>query len=342
MILLENRIALLAQLGYYFEQKPEELEEVIDLAQRANGWFTPEFSRLALHNIASRFLKKELLEAWIAQYPALSEDRVEPKIVGIVMAGNIPLVGFHDFLCGFISGHTLRIKLSSKDTVLWNHIFAKLAEWNPEFATQVSVSEMLKNCDAYIATGSNNSSRYFEYYFQKYPHIIRKNRTSVAVLDGTETSDELNHLSDDVNLFFGLGCRNVTKVFVPEDYNFEALLRSFDRFAAHGDHNKFKNNYDYQLALYLLNKQQYMSNGHILMVENESAYAPISVVHYGFYQDEKALLDTLAEDDSIQCITTKPGVALGSAKLMPFGANQSPALSDYADGVDTLAFLQAL
>ncbi|RQO31353.1 acyl-CoA reductase [Taibaiella sp. KBW10] len=341
MILLENRIALLAQLGYYFEQKSEELEDVIDLAHRANGWFIPEFTRLAMDNIANYFLKKEALENWIQQYPKLLQQRSEPKTVGIVMAGNIPLVGFHDFLCGFISGHTLRIKLSSKDTVLWNHIFAKLAEWNPEFAAEVSVSEMLKHCDAYIATGSNNSARYFEYYFQKYPHIIRKNRTSVAILDGSEDKDSLKKLSDDVNLFFGLGCRNVTKVYVPKDYNFEALLRSFDRFAAHGDHNKFRNNYDYQLALYLLNRQLYMSNGHVLMVENESPYAPISVVHYSFYEDKAALIEALQQNDSIQCITTGT-VAVDSGKLMPFGANQSPSLTDYADGVDTLAFLQDL
>lgn len=339
MILLENRIALMTQLGTYFSQPSEELEEVIDRAHRANGWFTPEFCRLAIHNIATSFLGEKALRDWLAQYPALKQERSEPKMVGIVMAGNIPLVGFHDFLCGFLSGHYLKLKLSSKDTVLWNHIIAKLTEWEPAFATQVTVSEMLKGCDAYIATGSDNSSRYFEYYFQKYPHIIRKNRTSVAVLDGTETAEELNSLSDDINLFYGLGCRNVTQVYVPQGYAFEPLLESFNSYKTHIDHNKFKNNYDYQLALYLLNKQYYMSNGHILMVENAAPFAPISVVHFAHYDHKQEVIDRLQQDDQIQCVTVKEG---GAGKCYAFGANQNPSLTDYADGVDTMDFLQNL
>lgn len=341
MILLENRIALMTQLGTYFMQSSAELEEIIDSAHRANGWFTPEFCRLALHNIATSFLDEKALRNWIVQYPALLEEQAEPKMVGIVMAGNIPLVGFHDFLCGFISGHNLKLKLSSKDTVLWNHIIAKLTEWEPAVADTVTVSEMLKGCDAYIATGSDNSSRYFEYYFQKYPHIIRKNRTSVAILDGTESAEELTQLSDDINLFFGLGCRNVTQVYVPKDYPFEPLLESFNTYMAHGDHNKFRNNYDFQLALYLLNRQHYMSNGHILMVENPAPFAPISVVHYTQYEHKQELIDRLQQDDHIQCITVKGG-ADGAVKCYAFGANQKPSLTDYADGVDTMDFLQNL
>jgi len=340
MILLENRIALMAQLGTYFMQPSEELEDAIDRAHRANGWFTHEFTRLAIHNIATSFLEEKALRNWLAQYPALLQERSEPKLVGIVMAGNIPLVGFHDFLCGFISGHKLKLKLSSKDTMLWNHVLAKLTEWEPAFAEQVSVGEMLKGCDAYIATGSDNSSRYFEFYFQKYPHIIRKNRTSVAVLDGTETAAELSSLSDDINLFYGLGCRNVTQVYVPEGYNFEPLLESFNTYKAHVDHNKFKNNYDYQLAIYLLNKQYYMSNGHLLMVENPAPFAPISVVHYAYYTHRQELIDRLQQDDQIQCITLKEGS--GAGKCYAFGANQNPSLNDYADGIDTMDFLQNL
>lgn len=341
MILLENRIALMVRLGTYFTQITEELEDIIDRAHRANAWFTPEFCHLSLRNISSAFLDETALKSWLQQYPGLLQERSEPKILGIVMAGNIPLVGFHDFLCGFLSGHILRLKLSSKDTVLWNHVIAKLTEWDAEVAELVTVSEMLKNCDAYIATGSDNSSRYFEYYFQKYPHIIRKNRTSVAVLDGTESAEELGQLSDDVNVYYGLGCRNVSQLYVPATYNFEPLLESFNRYVAHADHNKFKNNYDYQLALKLLNKQYYMTNGHMLLVANDAPFAPISVLHYAHYEDKQTLIDTLQQDDHIQCITSKQN-GNGPGKCYPFGANQCPSLTDYADGVDTMEFLQNL
>lgn len=341
MIDLQSRILLMTKLGQYLSSNDENLIETIDSAHRANGWFTPEFVKLSLDNIAQYFLKEEALKHWVAQYPRIASDQVSPKVVGMVMAGNIPLVGFHDFLCGFISGHRLRIKLSSKDTVLWQHIFSKLQEWNTQFGQQVETAEMLKGCDAYIATGSNNSARYFEFYFQKYPHIIRKNRSSVAILDGTESAEDLEHLSDDVCQYFGLGCRNVTQIYVPKDYSFEALLAAFNKYISHIDHNKFKNNYDYQLALYLLNKQYYMSNGHILLVESDSVYAPISVVHYQYYEDREQLIQTLSAKDEVQCISVSGAKATGPA-LVSFGANQRPGLTDYADGVDTMAFLADL
>lgn len=341
MIDLQSRILLMTKLGQYLSSNDENLIESIDSAFRANGWFTPEFVKLSLDNIAQYFLKEEALNNWIAQYPKIASDQVSPKIVGIVMAGNIPLVGFHDFLCGFISGHRLKIKLSSKDTVLWQHIFSRLQEWNEQFSQQVETAEMLKGCDAYIATGSNNSARYFEFYFQKYPHIIRKNRSSVAVLDGTESAEALEHLSDDVSQYFGLGCRNVTQIYVPKAYNFEPLLTAFNKYISHIDHNKFKNNYDYQLALYLLNKQYYMSNGHILLVESDSVYAPISVVHYQYYDNKEALINELSKKDAVQCISVASAQQTDS-RLVSFGGNQKPGLTDYADGVDTMNFLSNL
>lgn len=341
MIDLQRRILLMAKLGQYLSSNDENLIETIDSAHRANGWFTPEFVKLSLDNIAQYFLKEDTLNDWISKYPPIASDQVNPKIVGIVMAGNIPLVGFHDFLCGFISGHQLRIKLSSKDTVLWQHIFAKLQEWEERFDQQVATGEMLKGCDAYIATGSNNSARYFEFYFQKYPHIIRKNRSSVAILDGSEGAEALEYLSDDVSQYFGLGCRNVTQLYVPKEYAFEPLLAAFNKYLSHIDHNKFKNNYDYQLALYLLNKQYYMSNGHILLVESDSVYAPISVVHYQYYDNKETLIQELSKKDEVQCISVAD--ANGSdPRLVSFGGNQKPGLTDYADGVDTMAFLADL
>lgn len=340
MIALESRIELMTKLGQYLSSKNEILDEVIDAAYRANAWSTPEFIKLSIDNIAGHFLQDADLRAWLQQYKGINEGNVGPKVLGIVMAGNIPLVGFHDFLCGFMAGHQLRLKLSSKDTVLWMHILSKLQEWDAEFSRQVSTADLLKGCDAYIATGSNNSSRYFEYYFQKYPHIIRRNRSSVAILDGKESQHELELLADDVNQYFGLGCRNVTQIFVPVSYDFESLLAAFNKYISHIDHNKFKNNYDHQLALFLLNKQYYMTNGHILLVEDGSVYAPISVVHYQYYEDKELVVNELLANDAVQCLGMAG--AGSNSKIVSFGANQKPSLTDYADGVDTMSFLENL
>ncbi|PSK90142.1 acyl-CoA reductase [Taibaiella chishuiensis] len=345
MRVLEERIALMVRLGNYFEENGPEWQEAVELAERQNGWFTPEFIRLAVQNITNAFLRENLLREWTAAYPDLfakPSTATALPAVGLVMAGNIPLVGFHDFLCIYLAGFRLRIKLSSKDTLLWEHIFRLLGSWDPEFAAQVSVEEMLKGCDAYIATGSNNSARHFDYYFRKFPHIIRRNRTSVAVLDGSETTAELALLADDVCSFFGLGCRNVTKIFVPEGYNFETLLPAFNSYTHFNDHNKYRNNYDFQLALFLLNKVEYMTNSQLLLVPGESPYAAISVLHYAYYTDRAALMEQLAADDRLQCITTSQSQLAAYPQAQAFGANQAPGLSDYADGVDTMAFLASL
>ncbi len=337
---LRHRIALMAKLGEYISGDSENLYNTIEAAYNANAWFTPEYTRLAMNTLANTMLKEHLILDWVARYPATAAESIQAKTVGIVMAGNIPLVGFHDFLCAYISGHNIKIKLSSKDTVLWKHLLEQLATWDAEFGQQVEIAEMLKNCDAYIATGSNNSARYFEYYFKKYPHIIRKNRSSVAILDGEESEQELAALAQDINLYFGLGCRNVTKLYVPKNYNFESLLTACNAYISHIDHNKFKNNYDYQLALFLLNKQYYMTNGHLLLVESEQIFSPISVVHYEYYDDKKEVLKRLAHDEQIQCIAASTREE--SQGTTPFGNNQQPGLCDYADGVDTMAFLAQL
>jgi hypothetical protein len=193
---------------------------------------------------------------------------------------------------------------------------------------------MIKNCDAYIATGSNNSSRYFEYYFGKYPSIIRKNRTSVAILTGKENKEDLERLADDVYQYFGLGCRNVTKIFIPRNYDFIPLLNAFKKYDYLVDHHKYKNNYDYNLAIQILNKQYYMTNGSILLIENESPLSPISQLHYEYYDDEKEVLQKLKNDPTIQCIVSKDDI--------DFGGAQCPDICDYADGVDTMAFLKGL
>ena len=327
---LSRRLDLLANLGAYLERNDVNWMDAQDRAVNANPWFTPDHISLAVENIADQYLKKEKLDQWIANYTLPQTV----KKVGIVMAGNIPLVGFHDFLCGFVSGHQLLIKQSSKDEILLKYLLLKLGEWEPEVTEQVQIADRLNDCDAYIATGSNNTARYFEQYFGKYPHIIRRNRTSVAVLDGTETDEELALLADDVYLYYGLGCRNVTQVCVPRGYSFEQLLRVFNKHNNYADLNKYKNNYDYHLAIYLLNRVPYMSNESLLMVENDLPFSAVSVLHYRYYDDKDALVKQLQGSEDIQAIIGRG--------FIPFGDSQKPALSEYADGVDTMAFLCGL
>jgi hypothetical protein len=344
MSVLSERIALMVRLGQYFTENNEDWQYAKDHAERMNGWFTQAFIEQAVENITAAFLQEEKLKNWMAQYPAIQDESSDTKTIGLVMAGNIPLVGFHDFLCCYLSGYNLKLKLSSKDTVLCEHIIKVLKSWDKDFEKSVSISEMLKDCDAYIATGSNNSARYFEQYFKRFQHIIRRNRTSVAILDGTETEGELKALADDVCLYYGLGCRNVTKIFVPENYDFESLLPFFNKYKSHEDHNKYKNNYDFQLAIFLLNNVKYMTNGSVLVVPNESPFAAISVLHYEVYNDKAILLEQLKDHPDLQCITVKFADAAtnGSASIQAFGNNQMPKLNDYADGVDTMAFLSHL
>jgi hypothetical protein len=328
---LQKRIDLLVQLGSYIQQNSEEWQDVKYTASKKNGWFTPEFIDLAAATIAEQFLQEGQLKAWVARYRI--DDTISPKNVGIVMAGNIPLVGFHDFLCVFICGHKQTIKLSSKDDVLLKHLVQKLYSWDEKLDDRISFAEMLRGCDAYIATGSNNTARYFDYYFSKYPSIIRHNRTSVAVIKGNETAEELEKLSDDIHIYFGLGCRNVTKIFVPEEYDFIPLLASFHRYRYFADHDKYKNNYDYNLTIQLMNNRFYMTNESTLLIKSNENFSPISQLNYDFYTELKPLLSSLKNNNEIQCIA---GIDIA------FGQAQYPSLTDYADGRDTVEFLLTL
>lgn len=330
-ILLNHKIELLIRLGHYMLSEDQDWLRTKELAVQTNQWFTPEQIELAVKNIVQSYLQKEKLEAWLAVYPSLP---LASKTVGITMAGNIPLVGFHDILCGYLSGHKLLLKYSSKDRVLQEHLIAKLTAWAPETADQIQAAETLKNCDAYIATGSNNSARYFEQYFSKYPHIIRRNRTSVAILDGHETKEDLQRLANDVFYYFGLGCRNVTQVCVPKGYDFQILFDAFKPYEGLINHHKYRNNFDYYLAIYLLNRVPYLNNGLVLLVENEIPFSAVSVLHYRYYDDKQALATELERSSDIQCI-------VGNG-FVPFGQSQMPALSDYADGVDVMQFLCSL
>ncbi len=327
---VQHRIEILEKLGNYILSDSSEWKSIKERAVQENTWFIPEFIDLAVQHIGNVFLQSNPLKHFVQRYsiPSLNS---RPKNVGIVMAGNIPLVGFHDLLCTFLSGHRQTIKPSSKDQVLIKHLVQKMTGWDGEIASLISFAEMLKGCDAYIATGSNNSSRYFEKYFGKYPHIIRRNRTSVAILEGNETISELEKLADDVYQYFGLGCRNVTKIYVPTGYDFVPLLETFKKYNYLADHHKYKNNYDYQLAILIINKRYYMTNGSIVLHEDPQLFSPISQLNYEFYTQEEELPEVLLGNEAIQCIVGK--------KYLPFGSGQQPGLTDFADGVDTLKFL---
>lgn len=349
MFTISKRIQLVSELKKAFDPQNDHWKRTVENAYRNNAWFTPEYTALAVHNIINQFLNPQELENWVAQYPDLEKKAAahQHTTVGIVMAGNIPLVGFHDFLAVFVAGFKLKIKLSSKDTTLWQYVYNFLATQSSEFADTVSIVPMLKECDAYIATGSNNSARYFEQYFGKYPNIIRSNRTSVAVLTGKETPEEVTALADSISTYFGLGCRNISKIYVPQGFNWEQFIQNTQHHSWQREHNKYKNNYDYQLAMYILNKVQYMSNEASIFVENKELYAPLSVVHYEYYKELSDIYPDVRQEALLQCVECSSGIqaALQQATNVPvlaFGTSQSPGLTDYADHVDTLQFLSSL
>jgi hypothetical protein len=338
---LDERIDLLAELGSYCLSTDPAWMNARQRAHAANGWFIPEFISLAVCGIARQYLQKDKLIAWSDKYQ-LPDHPATPHTIGLTMAGNIPLVGFHDFLSIFISGHHQLIKPSSRDNILIRHLLQYLITAEPGAAKYFGFADRLAGCDAYIATGSNNSARYFEYYFAKYPHIIRRNRTSVAWLTGKETMTDLESLADDVYQYFGLGCRNVTQLYVPENYDFLNLLRAFRKYNYLSQLAKYKHNYDYQLTLLILNKKIYMSNESILLTLNESPFSPISVLHYTYYRPGDPLPPTLSGDHrDIQAIVGHRNFAAANP-VIPFGQAQQPGLEDYADGIDTLNFVRNL
>jgi len=328
---LHHRIDIMVRLGEYMQNDNEIFKSIKQKAQFENPWFTQEFIDLAVDNITNNFLQKDKLETWAKKY---NVKDVAAKNIGIVMSGNIPLVGFHDLLSVFISGHNAAIKPSSKDEVLIKHLVQKMIEWDERVTQKIFFAFQLKGCDAYIATGSNNSARYFEYYFNKYPSIIRRNRTSLAVIDNTETKSELEKLADDIQTYFGLGCRNVTKLYVPSEYDFIPLLNALKKYDYFLDFHKYKHNYDYQLALLIMNSKFYMNNGSILLTENLSSFSSVSQMNYEYYSNIDSLDERLKSDDDIQCIV--------GHNFLNFGMSQSPQLNDYADGIDTMKFLSEL
>jgi len=316
-------------------------EELIKTVHIYNQWFTEESVRNALAALAGSLKEEELVE-WISNYIQELSDNNKPKEVAVIMAGNIPLVGFHDMLCVLLSGNKFIGKLSSDDKYLLPFMAKVLMTIEPEFVECIEFTEgQLKSMDAVIATGSNNSARYFDFYFGKYPHIIRKNRNSVAVLTGFETTDELRLLGNDIFQYFGLGCRNVSKLFVPKDYIFDTFYQSIFDFNNIVNNNKYANNYDYNRTIYLMANHPSLLDNNFLLLKEDVAYAsPIGVLFFEYYNDLETLNNRLEYDkEQIQCIVSSNSSVSHS---IPFGQAQCPALSDYADGVDTMKFLIGL
>ncbi|AKD56257.1 acyl-CoA reductase [Spirosoma radiotolerans] len=344
-MLLSERLQTFVALGDFLRSADAqpELAQIAQQANYKNNWFTLENSLNALQAIANEFLVADKLSAWVNQYIDIpGEEPIKtPRAVGVVMAGNIPAVGFHDMLCVLASGHKLMAKLSSQDFVLIHYLIQKLKEINPAFTELIVEADRLNAAEAYIATGSNNTARYFEYYFAKKPHIIRKNRTSVGLLMGEEGEEEFLKLSHDISDYYGLGCRNVSTILVPDGYDFTPFLRTLEpQVSIYLNNHKYQNNYDYNKSIYLINAIPHLDNGYLLLTENDGLVSPISVLYFQTYQTQADVTAWLANHaDQIQVVASAKGWYPSS---VAFGSTQRPSLADYADGIDTMAFLKKL
>ena len=336
---IKERIDSFAELGKVLRNSLSEkegegssgLSDLINKQHLKNPWFTSENVRAAIKAIAGELTEENLIR-WTNAYPELSKN-CNPVKVGVIMAGNIPLVGFHDFLSVLISGNILRAKTSSKDSELIIKIGELLCSINPGFREKIEFAEgPLSGFDVVIATGSNNSSRYFEYYFDKYPNIIRKNRNSIAIIEGDETEAELKSLGTDIFLYFGLGCRSVSKIFIPKGYDLSVLVSNWEFFSGIINNTKYGNNYDFNKAVCMVNKDNFHDTGYLLLKEDKGLSSPVSVLYYEYYDTHYALKQqTEAMKEKIQCVV--------GSHYVPFGKAQSPHLWDYADGIDTIEFL---
>lgn len=320
--------------------KMDLLRKEADEATLYNAWFTKNFVYKALLALGES-MREEKLRKWSSAYTLVTLTTSQAKLVGVIMAGNVPAVGFHDFLSVLMSGHRILARLSSDDKKLLPAVAEVLMAIAPDFRKYITFTEgQMKGFDAIIATGSNNTSRYFEYYFGKYPHIIRKNRNGMAVITGNEPEQNLNALAADVFLYYGMGCRNVAKLFVPQDYNLEPLMKNFETWKQVNENHKYFNNYEYNKAIFLVNGRKHFDTGNLLLVEEEKFASPVSVLHYEYYSDPVALRNhLLVNNEKIQCVVSEADFLTNT---VPIGKSQSPELWDYADGVDTMAFLQEL
>jgi hypothetical protein len=342
---IENQVLGLTRLGSYIteflDKNPEDyndndsdFELLLKKTEIENPWFTIENQKFAFKQWAD-LLTYENISNWLQAY-TISELS---KRVGLILAGNIPLVGFHDIISVVLSNHIPVIKLSSKDRYMVPFLLKKWKEFS-NGQIEYEFVERLGNFDAVIATGSNNTARYLEYYFKNHLHIIRKNRTSVAVLKGDETEAELQLLANDIFRYFGLGCRNVTRLFIPDDFLIDRLFESFLNFQDIINHNKYANNYDYNRAVYLLNQDKFWDNNFVMLKEDEKLFSPLSVIHFSRYSSLDDVKNSIAENEEhIQCVVAKDELGLDSVAL---GQAQNPGLATYADNVDTMKFLSVI
>lgn len=329
---LQQRIEAFSKLGDYLKnQSEDDLKLWCANAQSLNNWFTENNIKLALDGVIN-YCDEENLKKWTSNYDL---GNTESKKIGVVMAGNIPLVGFHDYLSVLISGNSISAKTSSKDSYLLQQLNKVLVEIEPFFKSKVEFVERLTDVDAYIATGSDNSARYFEQYFAKKPNIIRKNRTSIAVLSGDETTEELDNLTKDIFQYFGLGCRNVTFLMVPEKYDWEPFYEATKKWEEVIHHSKYLNNYEYSRSVLLVKQVPHLDNGFLIVKQDDALNSTISVLNYKFYTSDTEVEEFVNnQKEQIQCVVGK--------NYLPFGSAQTPNLWDYADGVDTLEFLSNL
>lgn len=323
-----------------------EWEQVLQLAQQENPWFTQENIIHALKAIVS-WLEKDALSQWLSAYPLLKTENITTKIVGVVMAGNIPLVGFHDFLCVLLSNNILHAKLSHSDSKLIPFLARRLINIEPAWKERILFVEKLStSLSAVITTGNNNTARHFEYYFRNIPHIIRKNRNGIALLDGLETVDELHALGEDIFRYFGLGCRNVSKLYVPVNYDFSNFFQAIEPYKTVINHNKYHSNYVYNRTIYLMDGKKFTDNGFLAVINTPALSSPIAVLNFEEYESTEKPGEKLSDmRDQIQCIVAS-GRVINAVKhyikepiFVKAGNAQFPLLSDYPDGIDVMKFL---
>ncbi|TSD66192.1 acyl-CoA reductase [Inquilinus sp. KBS0705] len=333
-----NTVNTFAALGDQLAAPNAQLLDIIENERQYNAWFTPE-SVLNAVKATGQMLNSTDLEKWLSNYP---EPKNSGKKVGLVLAGNIPLVGFHDVLCVLASGNHALIKASSQDARLIKYVLNKLVKIEPAYTDRFSFVERLEGFDAIIATGSNNTSRYFEYYFGNVPNIIRKNRNSIALLTGNETAEELAALGHDIFDYFGLGCRNVSKLLVPQGYVFNFFFESIEHFAPIIHHHKYNNNYDYNKSIYLVNRDEHLDNGFLLLKHDTRLTSPLACLFYENYDSlASAQIQLEEQSEQLQCIVTNAPLQTRN-QVVTFGQSQHPQLWDYADGIDTMDFLSNL
>lgn len=318
-----------------YSNEQAELFSLMKKSEIENPWFTIDNQKFCFKNWAD-VLTIDSIQNWLSAYQLSHQS----KKIGLILAGNIPLVGFHDVICAILSNHIPMIKLSSKDRLVLPFLLNKwgeFSEWNLEY----QFVEKLTEYDAVIATGSNNTARYLEYYFKDASSIIRKNRTSVAIINGDETDEELQLLAEDIFRYFGLGCRNVTRLFIPKDFELSRLFENFLNFKDIINHHKYANNYDYNRAIYLLNQEKFWDNNFVMLKEDEHLFSPLSVLNFSRYENLDNVKLFLTENSaSIQCVVAKPELGIGES--VHFGEAQNPSLDTYADNVDTMKFLEVI